>query len=225
MRTKVFYILLLLSIQSFSQSSELSVLENKEEQLLKKITTLQDSLYLIRSQINGFKKAIENEEEPIYTTAKGGTLRDSPNAQGKIIMEIPASTPIKVYSFENYYNRVCVGDTCGFLIEAFVAKNRKTIALKESFLKLKKDEDEAKKQALASQVEKEMKAKYGNEALKKMKMKLYWLGMNKEQLIYSRGKPTDINSSEDSYGTREQWVYPYGLYIYFENGIVTSIQD
>ena len=39
------------------------------------------------------------------------------------------------------------------------------------------------------------------------------------------GEPEDINKTTTAYGTREQWVYPGYRYIYFENGIVTSIQE
>lgn len=39
------------------------------------------------------------------------------------------------------------------------------------------------------------------------------------------GKPKDINKSTYSWGTTEQWVYSGNRYIYFENGIVTAIQE
>lgn len=52
------------------------------------------------------------------------------------------------------------------------------------------------------------------------------LGMTKEQVIASWGKPDDINRSVGSWGVHEQWVYgnPYRNYLYFENGILTSWQ-
>jgi hypothetical protein len=40
----------------------------------------------------------------------------------------------------------------------------------------------------------------------------------------SIGKPEDINKSEGSYGTNEQWVYK-NRYVYFENGKLTSWQN
>lgn len=54
------------------------------------------------------------------------------------------------------------------------------------------------------------------------------IGMTKDQLILSIGKPTSINNTTTE-GTRsEQWVYErssfYG-YIYFENGKLSAIQD
>lgn len=55
------------------------------------------------------------------------------------------------------------------------------------------------------------------------------LGMTKEQVIVSwGGRPNDkdINRSVGSWGVHEQWIYEArGIYLYFENGILTSFQD
>lgn len=43
----------------------------------------------------------------------------------------------------------------------------------------------------------------------------------------SWGEPDDINRTTGSWGTHEQWVYgEYDCdYLYFENGVLTSIQN
>lgn len=54
------------------------------------------------------------------------------------------------------------------------------------------------------------------------------LGMTQEQAIAGWGRPRDINRSTYSFGIHEQWVYGrYGErgYLYFEDGILTSIQN
>jgi hypothetical protein len=54
------------------------------------------------------------------------------------------------------------------------------------------------------------------------------IGMTKEMVRLARGEPDDINRTVNSYSTREQWVYgsiPNRLYVYFEDGIMTSFQD
>ncbi len=52
------------------------------------------------------------------------------------------------------------------------------------------------------------------------------IGMTKDEVLNSTwGKPEDINKTTTKYGTREQWCYSGYKYIYFEDGIVTSIQD
>ncbi len=58
------------------------------------------------------------------------------------------------------------------------------------------------------------------------KLKKPKIGMTKDEVINSTwGKPEDINKTTTRYGTSEQWCYSGYKYIYFEDGIVTSIQD
>lgn len=52
------------------------------------------------------------------------------------------------------------------------------------------------------------------------------IGMTAEEVKQSRwGEPSNINKTTYSWGTKEQWCYPGYKYIYFENGIVTAIQE
>jgi len=52
------------------------------------------------------------------------------------------------------------------------------------------------------------------------------LGMTREQVVGSSwGKPQQVNTTTGRYGTREQWVYSSRNYLYFEDGILTSIQN
>ena len=51
------------------------------------------------------------------------------------------------------------------------------------------------------------------------------LGMTKEDVISSSwGRPSKINKTHTSEGTREQWIYNNN-YLYFENGVLTAIQN
>ncbi|CDE14937.1 putative uncharacterized protein [Clostridium sp. CAG:470] len=59
-----------------------------------------------------------------------------------------------------------------------------------------------------------------------VKLKTPSIGMSKKDVEESTwGKPEKINRTETIYGIREQWCYSRYRYIYFENGIVTSIQN
>lgn len=52
------------------------------------------------------------------------------------------------------------------------------------------------------------------------------IGMTAEEVRNSSwGKPSDINKTTTAYGVHEQWVYSGNRYIYFDDGIVTSIQE
>lgn len=62
-------------------------------------------------------------------------------------------------------------------------------------------------------------AKFGNDVAKgKIE-----LGMNKKMVIDAWGNPKDINITNGSFGTHEQWIYN-DRYLYFQNGILTSMQ-
>ncbi len=49
------------------------------------------------------------------------------------------------------------------------------------------------------------------------------IGMTKEMCELSWGEPQKVNKTTTNNGIREQWVY-YANYLYFEDGILTSIQ-
>ena len=52
------------------------------------------------------------------------------------------------------------------------------------------------------------------------------IGMTEADVLASSwGKPEKINRSTNKYGTREQWVYGGGNYLYLEDGKVSAIQN
>lgn len=52
------------------------------------------------------------------------------------------------------------------------------------------------------------------------------IGMTKVEAENSSwGKPEKINETTTKYGTREQWVYSENRYLYFDDGILSGIQD
>ncbi|HYW09972.1 MAG TPA: hypothetical protein VE913_23605 [Longimicrobium sp.] len=50
------------------------------------------------------------------------------------------------------------------------------------------------------------------------------LGFTPQQVRAGWGRPRDITRSIYTFGVHEQWVYDGG-YVYFEDGVVTSIQN
>lgn len=52
------------------------------------------------------------------------------------------------------------------------------------------------------------------------------IGMTQQEVLDSSwGKPKSINKTTNQYGTHEQWVYSMTGYLYFDDGILTSIQN
>lgn len=52
------------------------------------------------------------------------------------------------------------------------------------------------------------------------------IGMTQKEILNSNwGKPKDINKTTTAYSVHEQWVYDGFKYLYFEDGILTTIQE
>jgi hypothetical protein len=51
------------------------------------------------------------------------------------------------------------------------------------------------------------------------------IGMTPEQARAAWGVPQDINSTITTHGTHEQWVYGGRSYLYFDNDVLSSIQN
>lgn len=102
--------------------------------------------------------------------------------------------------------------------EAELAEQRKIEAAKERA----RIEEENKKKALEERT-KEMIKKYGSYNGKLIAEGKIAIGMNQKMVIDSWGKPSDINRDIYSFGVHEQWVYGSGNYVYFKDGVVSSI--
>ena len=72
-----------------------------------------------------------------------------------------------------------------------------------------------------NQIIKSYGEEYGNMILQK-KVKI---GMTKEMCSESWGTPSDINTTTLNGQTSEQWVYENDSYLYFDNGILTAVQN
>ncbi|OJV45172.1 MAG: hypothetical protein BGO29_06155, partial [Bacteroidales bacterium 36-12] len=67
--------------------------------------------------------------------------------------------------------------------------------------------------------------KYGQQNSKLIIEGKVRIGFTKQMCIESWGEPEEINKTSGSYGAHEQWVYGNGNYLYFENGILKTIQN
>jgi hypothetical protein len=84
-----------------------------------------------------------------------------------------------------------------------------------------------RKQDLAVQKERieKYKKKYGQVNGEKIGKRVIWIGMTEGMLLDSWGQPEDINSTVTRYGSRKQYVYGSGQYVYIENGKVDAWQN
>ncbi len=85
-------------------------------------------------------------------------------------------------------------------------------------------EEIKRKQRAPTRIEKIKSKNWSSRITDKVINRKVILGMTKEQVIASWGRPNDINRSVGSWGVHEQWVYD-NKYLYFEDGVLTSFQD
>jgi hypothetical protein len=72
----------------------------------------------------------------------------------------------------------------------------------------------------------ELKAEKDALAIANKKSEGVRIGMTKNQVLESSwGRPNHVNTTTGSYGVHEQWVYNGYNYLYFEDGILTTIQN
>lgn len=104
------------------------------------------------------------------------------------------------------------------------AKKIKEQAIKDQEAARKKEE--AEKRAKMTPIERIMEKYACDEDIAALIIKKkVAIGMTAEQCRAAWGRPQDINRTSASYGVHEQWVYDGHDYLYFENGILTTIQN
>lgn len=93
------------------------------------------------------------------------------------------------------------------------------LAKEQAIEERRKAEEQAKQDRLA-----ELSRKYGKTNAKNIVNGHVKIGYTKEMCREAWGSPWDINYTTYSWGDYEQWCYQNGSYLYFKNGILTSIQ-
>jgi hypothetical protein len=235
MRKFVPLLLTFISIMSFAQQNEIPNLENKKKELLRQVNMLNDSIKNIELQINIIKtKEIQNmvtDSTLKVTMKKGAKLKKTANVLGDIITTFSENKDVIILDYHNDYFGVLTDSIFRYVYEGWIKKDEKIY----EYIKIKEDEERKLKQLEREQKLKEQKSewaelekkyikKYGEKTYNKLKEGSYWIGMNREMAIISLGRPNDINKTVGSWGVHEQWIYN-NLYLYFENGKLSSYQD
>jgi hypothetical protein len=117
------------------------------------------------------------------------------------------------------------------------ALGKNTFILETEFIKREDEKKKKEEERLKEEQEREKKfqqdkADFKNYCINKFGENLgnsiiegrVLLGMSKEMCIAAWGNPIDINTTIVSGLTTEQWVYGWGTYLYFDNGLLTAIQ-
>ncbi|MCF8714479.1 hypothetical protein JM658_06500 [Joostella atrarenae] len=228
-------IILLVSLNVLSQEREISDLEKLKQDLTTDINKLNDSLKKVEIQIAVLKskeiKKMVSDSSLVSTAREGAYIKKSSNVMGEIITKLTEKKEVILLDYFDGYFGVCTDSICGYMSEMWIEKNEKIY----EFIKVKKQEQKELKRleyenklkfkkGEYAKLEKEYIKKYGQKTFDKLKEGYYWTGMNREMATISLGSPKDINRTVGSWGVHEQWVYD-NIYLYFENGKLTSYQN
>lgn len=215
-----------------SKINSIGKIIKENERTIESLKYQNDSLLRLQSELVKEKNNItlQSGEGEIYVAERNTFIYET-NKRLKTIAQIPEGAQVMVTEEISDSYRVKYNDTEGWVSKYFFKSSDK-IKQEEEIAKQKivlAEKQGKEKEELAEKQEKEQLAllttKYGSDKASKILVGKIWIGMTKEMLIDSRGYPSDINRSVGSYGVHEQWVYEDSVYIYLENGVLTSWQD
>lgn len=237
----IFTLILFFFHSSISYSQQRGDLERKIDSLnqsLKNITGKIDSLNelreLTKKDITRFSTSLESlkvgENPDLKIEVKAGLaskIRSEPSSRGAILKDLGIGEKFYITNFyENDYLGAYSDGISGYVSKNSIEMNEQIYSLiryydleKDKANNLKILEIEKENPRLANLIR-----RFGEENANKILKKDYWIGMTRDMARESLGRPREINSTDGSWGSHEQWVYRNGLYLYFENGILTAFQ-
>jgi len=221
----VFFVFYFFSIQSETidcLSVKLDSLNSKLTEVDMNIKHLNNEKEKIITQIANIKQQMYKPEydfdssKGIITTLKyEGALRDKPLVSGNKIKILSAGDTIIVYNeYKKPYFKVSFKNIIGYLSYGAIKLNDTLNEIIDPNYSFKNKRFER------------LTKKYGSSVASKIMKKKYWIGMTKDMARSSLGSPNEINKTTGSWGIHEQWIYEKkDLYLYFENGKLSSFQD
>lgn len=218
-----FIFLLCLGSNLFGQEGDL--LQIKIDSLNKVRAELSNSIRQIDSELKALKLQklqLELKTKKMFITNTDATLFKGAFPGGKVGI-VPINTVLEISEKSGSYYKVNYNGLTGYIHYASLVDIQKLEKQKEIAEAKANNENVL---AMKSKLERKQRLikKYGTINGARIADHKIWIGMTREMLIESLGKPNDINRTVTASETHEQFVY-LDLYVYVENGIVTSYQD
>jgi hypothetical protein len=251
MKKLSFALFLLLSFTYLSGQNEISkdqLIQIKTKLEVKK-KIIEDSLLIINKEIEKievkeFESQIKDSIKFLTKTTQFNYISKEPNFLSKGFAKFYSGESIEVldyvpdakYFYVRYKNLTGYTDANNIVITDDI---RKLMAKEEQDYELEKlkkyqqytleNEQQMKQEAIKKDQQYKLRKqslidRYGVVNTDKILAGKIWLGMTKDMVIESWGKPEDINRTVTTYSVSEQWIYGE-KYLYFDDGILTSWQD
>lgn len=250
---KHFILIILFGISSLSVMSQESI-HTKYDSLKKIIDRLKneveiksDSILLLEPKFKKLELEIfmrelksPDNDNPFYISASTkpviiyssgkAKLRKEGIGTADVIRYIDQNTPITLLDYANNYWLISYESDIGYMNEMYIQQSDEIQLIMDATDKDRRFKYENELKIANEKKKAEKKAKlvklYGEEIAAKITGQQYWIGMTTDMAQHSLGYPDDNNKSVGSWGVHEQWVYErYELYLYFENGKLTSYQN
>lgn len=234
MKKYIFTLLTVLCATTIQAQSNIHDLENKKLAFQTQIKNLNDSISLIDKKIGllNSKSALSqtNNVKINAVIRKGGRVKDVPNPVGGDLYITQADKQVFIVDYTDEYFKVCSDEGCGFINSVWIQPSEdinRYVANKKIIEKaiIAENADRLNKQKVAADKKKEQSLinKLGLKTYNSLREGNFWLGMTDEMARIAFGDPKEINQTVGSWGKHEQWVYN-SIYLYFENGKLTSYQ-
>ena len=231
-----FLMLISISFESLAQQNEVTELLNKQKEISNHIKILTDSIKRINLKINDLKSK-EIKKIVIDSTLKGivkngAKVKKTASPLGELITSLNENKEVIILDYVEGYFNIYVDSIYGYISDVWIKKDDKIkvfINAKETeekeLRRLEKEQELQKEKDEYEKLEKSYIKRWGQKTYNKLKQGRIWIGMTEEMAIISFGHPNDINRTVGSWGSHEQWVYDkLDTLLYFENGILTSMQ-
>jgi len=212
-----------------SLQNQIDILRSKDSVLTKKINVLKTRRDSINDRISNLQESIskiqfeKNIADEIQTKINfiGGRLYIKPDVNSSPLATLNEGDTVKIFDqFKYPFFKASYNGKIGYISLAALVENK--------FLEKYAKQYEPKNEKKADKEDPRLTRlinKFGEVKGRKIYVGEIWIGMSKEMTIESRGYPKSVNSSTNTWGKHEQWVYPHGTYLYFDSGKLTSYQE
>lgn len=220
----------------------LSLKAQSKEELIEARKIIQHQITNLSIQLDSIEKLITNfdikelEAKSLKLkciVSKNTYLSSKPDFSGEKIIDVVENDAVLLIDItESGYLYVAFQDKKGYLLKNEVYNSNELESVFNSKMLFYNTESQKRDSIVIDSIKEQIKIKnaqyirkYGKELGSLILQKKVKIGMTSEMCVEAWGKPNDINRTTGSWGTHEQWVYDNDCYLYFENGILTTIQN
>lgn len=222
----IFAILLIPYITNSQNIEKIEVLRQKITRFEQEIQLKSDSLIDAKNELQRLI-SINVSNSKIYTTAiMNCQVRKYDSPLSEVVFSLNINDSILVIGYKSLYFIVEKNNLIGYVFHSRINESSdEMIEFKKQMISDEKMRIDIIRNTYKNKYFEALKGTYGEDNAFRIIRKRYWIGMTAGMAIESLGQPEDINKTVNSINVHEQWIYKNDIYLYFDNGILTSFQN